>query len=87
MFQVSFQKARSCCFHLAGPGEQPAALLCVQAKLCLPGHWQLGHSLYQAQAPQAIQRISFHTDNTTTTTKSEDGHYARTDYAGTVPVL
>lgn len=66
---------------------QPAAMLCMQEKLHLPGHWWMGYSLYQVQAPQAIQHISFHTDNTTTTTKSEDGHYARTDYAGTVPIL
>lgn len=48
--------------------------------------WALGWIQERAEAPQAIQHISFPTDNTTTTTKSEDGHYARTDYAGTVPI-
>ena len=58
----------------------------LQAKRRLPGRWWPGHSLCPVRAPQAIHRLSLHTDNTTTTTKSEDGHYARTDYAGTVPV-
>lgn len=49
--------------------------------------WVLGWIQERAETPQAIQCISFPTDNTTTTTKSEDGHYARTDYAGMVPIM
>lgn len=49
--------------------------------------WVVGWIQERAETPQAIQCISFPTDNTTTTTKSEDGHYARTDYAGMVPIV
>lgn len=75
-------------FTWQAQGSPAASSNAVRAsKATLPGHGRLGHSLYRVRAPQPTQHISFHTDNTTTTTKSEDGHYARTDYAGTVPIL